>query len=330
MPSVPSLALGSGEVTLASMTAAYAAFANQGRVPKPIVIRRVEDRDGRLLFEAQLSSARAISETTAFLMSNMLADVINAGTAAGARGLGFKLPAAGKTGTTNDYNDAWFIGYTPKLVTGVWVGFDQPRTILPNGYRRSYRRAVLGDVHEGGNAERQARLVQAATGRVDRHRLPNHGQARDRGLRARRGGRQQRRGRDAVDGLQRILRPRHRAHRTTASCIRGMESSGRLPVFSPRHPPPPRIEEAGSRRCRSRSAQAALRRPACPAYPVRPAPPGRQTKWHRRPIHPEKEGSGRVSWAAARTSSRTSVIRSWGRVSGRSRTALSHTCRFET
>ena len=134
VPSVPSLALGSGEVTLATMTAAYAAFANHGRVPKPIFIRRVEDRDGRLLYEAQPSSTRAVSETTAFLMSNMMADVINAGTAAGARGLGFKLPAAGKTGTTNDYHDAWFIGYTPKLVTGVWVGFDQPHTILPNGY----------------------------------------------------------------------------------------------------------------------------------------------------------------------------------------------------
>jgi len=134
VPSVPSLALGSGEVTLTSMTAAYAAFANQGRVPTPIFIRRVEDRDGRMLYESQPSSARAVSETTAFLMSNMMADVINAGTAAGARGLGFKLPAAGKTGTTNDYNDAWFIGYTPKLVTGVWVGFDQPHTILPNGY----------------------------------------------------------------------------------------------------------------------------------------------------------------------------------------------------
>jgi penicillin-binding protein 1A len=116
------------------MTAAYAAFANQGRVPKPVVIRRVEDREGLLLYEAQPTSARAVSETTAFLMSTMMADVINAGTAAGARTLGFKLPAAGKTGTTNDYHDAWFIGYTPKLVTGVWVGFDQPRTILPEGY----------------------------------------------------------------------------------------------------------------------------------------------------------------------------------------------------
>jgi len=134
VPSVPSLALGSGEVTLQSMTAAYAAFANRGLVPKPTLIRRVEDRGGRVMFEAEQSSARAISETTAFLMSNMMADVVDAGTAAGARRLGFTLPAAGKTGTTNDFNDAWFIGFTPKLVAGVWVGFDQPRTILPNGF----------------------------------------------------------------------------------------------------------------------------------------------------------------------------------------------------
>jgi membrane peptidoglycan carboxypeptidase len=67
-------------------------------------------------------------------MSSMLADVVNAGTASKARQLGFTLPAAGKTGTTNDYVDAWFVGYTPHLVTGVWVGFDQPATITSNGY----------------------------------------------------------------------------------------------------------------------------------------------------------------------------------------------------
>jgi 1A family penicillin-binding protein len=134
VPNVPSLALGSGEVTLQAMTSAYAAFINHGLVPKPIMIRRVEDHDGTVLFEGRPSSTRAISDTTAFLMSAMMADVINAGTAARARSLGFTLPAAGKTGTTNDFNDAWFIGFTPKLATGVWVGFDQPRTILPNGF----------------------------------------------------------------------------------------------------------------------------------------------------------------------------------------------------
>jgi 1A family penicillin-binding protein len=134
VPSVPSLALGSGEVTLQQMTAAYAAFANHGNVPEATLIRRVEDLDGQVLYESHETSIRAISDATAYLMSTMLADVINAGTGSKARALGFTLPAAGKTGTTNDFNDAWFIGFTPKLVAGVWVGFDQPRTIMPNGF----------------------------------------------------------------------------------------------------------------------------------------------------------------------------------------------------
>lgn len=133
-PSVPSLALGASDVTLLSMTAAYGAFADGGIVRTPVLIRRVEDRDGKVLYTNPDTSHRAISESTAFLMSSMLADVINAGTAYKARQAGFTLPAAGKTGTTNDYNDAWFVGYTPSLVTGVWVGYDQPRTIIANGY----------------------------------------------------------------------------------------------------------------------------------------------------------------------------------------------------
>jgi membrane peptidoglycan carboxypeptidase len=94
----------------------------------------VEDADGVVLFEDAGKSHRAVSEATAFLMSSMLSDVINAGTANRARQAGFTLPAAGKTGTTNDYNDAWFVGFTPHVVTGVWVGFDQPKTISSGGY----------------------------------------------------------------------------------------------------------------------------------------------------------------------------------------------------
>jgi penicillin-binding protein 1A len=133
-PSVPSLALGAGEVTLSSLTAAYGAFANGGIVRRPILVRRVEDSDGTVLFNDQGKADRAVSESTAFLMASMLADVINSGTAYRARQSGFMLPAAGKTGTTNDYVDAWFVGFTPKLVTGVWIGFDQPKTIIRNGY----------------------------------------------------------------------------------------------------------------------------------------------------------------------------------------------------
>jgi len=134
VPSVPSLALGSGEVTLSSMTAAYAAFANGGMVQLPMLVRRVETTTGEVLYTAKQEPQRGVSEQTAFLMSNMMADVVNAGTGAGARSVGFRLPAAGKTGTTNDYHDAWFVGFTPKLAAGVWVGYDQPRTIIGGGY----------------------------------------------------------------------------------------------------------------------------------------------------------------------------------------------------
>ena len=134
VPGVPSLALGSGEVTLLSMTAAYATFANAGMRPTPFLIRRVETTEGEVLFTASPRADRAVSESTAFLITNMMADVVNSGTAWQARRVGFTLPAAGKTGTTNDYHDAWFVGYTPHLAAGVWVGYDQPRTIMRNGY----------------------------------------------------------------------------------------------------------------------------------------------------------------------------------------------------
>ena len=134
VPSVPSLALGSGEVTLMAMTSAYAAFADQGMLRPATFIRRVEDANGKVLFEAKPAAEQVVSAQTAFLMTSMLSDVVNYGTAYKARQEGFTHPAAGKTGTTNDYVDAWFVGFTPHLVTGVWVGFDKPRTIIANGF----------------------------------------------------------------------------------------------------------------------------------------------------------------------------------------------------
>jgi 1A family penicillin-binding protein len=134
LPPVPSLALGTGEVTLLELTAAYTAFANQGSVAAPRLIARVEDAEGRLLFSAPERRTLAISPTTAYLMSHMLAEVISRGSASGVRAAGFRLPAAGKTGTTNDYADAWFVGYTPHLVAGVWFGLDRPAPIMRGGF----------------------------------------------------------------------------------------------------------------------------------------------------------------------------------------------------
>jgi len=134
LPAVPSLALGTGEVTLLELTAAYGVFANRGLFTTPRFITRVEDADGTTIWSAPSDSVRAISQTSAFLMSSMLADVITSGTGSAARAAGFALPAGGKTGTTDEYSDAWFVGYTPRLVAGVWFGLDTPAPIMERGY----------------------------------------------------------------------------------------------------------------------------------------------------------------------------------------------------
>lgn len=158
-PAVPSLVLGAGDVTLLSLTAAYGAFADSGTLHTPRLIRRVEDADGKVLMETQDDPRRVISEQTAFQMSAMLVDVIERGTASSVRQTGFRLPAAGKTGTTNDYRDAWFVGFTPDLVAGVWVGFDKPRTIVSGGYASELAVPIWGTFMRDATAGARARWL---------------------------------------------------------------------------------------------------------------------------------------------------------------------------
>lgn len=134
MPAVPSLALGTGEVSLLDLTSAYTAFANGGVLQPPVIIRRIEDSEGRVLFRADEQARRVFSESTAFLMASMLSDVVDHGTGYGARQSGFRLPAGGKTGSTDDHADAWFVGFTPRLAAGVWIGFDRPQPIMRRGF----------------------------------------------------------------------------------------------------------------------------------------------------------------------------------------------------
>lgn len=120
-----SLALGSCGLSLTELTAAYSIFTNGGDYYRPFFISRIEDRNGNVIEENHPVERESISEETAFVMTNILQAVINEGTGWRAREL--KRPAAGKTGTTNDLRDAWFIGYTPQLIAGVWVGYDDRR-----------------------------------------------------------------------------------------------------------------------------------------------------------------------------------------------------------
>jgi penicillin-binding protein 1A len=99
-----------------------------------VTILRIEDAEGRVIYRGESVGRRVLSESTAYLMASMLADVVNHGTGYSARQSGFQLPAGGKTGSTDDHADAWFIGFTPRLAAGVWVGFDQPKTIMRRGF----------------------------------------------------------------------------------------------------------------------------------------------------------------------------------------------------
>jgi penicillin-binding protein 1A len=122
-----SLALGSSGVSLLELVRAFAIFNNQGYRVKPCFVTKVLDRHGNVLEENQPESERVIDKSTAFIMTSLLREVVENGT--GRRVKALKRPVAGKTGTTNDLHDAWFIGYTPRYVTGVWVGFDEAKLL---------------------------------------------------------------------------------------------------------------------------------------------------------------------------------------------------------
>ena len=126
-----SLALGASGVTLQELLGAYSAFADQGERVEPYLIEKVLDRNGNLIEEHQVRKEASISPQTAYLITDLLQGVVQEGTGTKAKELG--RPAAGKTGTTNELKDAWFIGYTPSVLTGVWVGYDDHTVSLGKG-----------------------------------------------------------------------------------------------------------------------------------------------------------------------------------------------------
>ena len=125
-----SIALGSSGMTLYELTSAYSAFANMGKLIKPAAIRNIKSRNGEVLFTSVPETTQPISPGTAHIITSLMQSVVQNGTATKVRAL--KRPVAGKTGTTNNYVDAWFMGYTPELVTGVWVGKDKDEPLGRN------------------------------------------------------------------------------------------------------------------------------------------------------------------------------------------------------
>ncbi len=134
LPDVPSLSLGTGLVSPLDLTAAYTIFPGGGQRAAPRGIVAVLDAEGTVVLETRVARTRVVDDAVAFQMTSMLRDVVDRGTGTAARALGVAGPIAGKTGTTDDYRDAWFVGFSSSMVAGVWVGFDRPATIGESAY----------------------------------------------------------------------------------------------------------------------------------------------------------------------------------------------------
>ncbi len=154
MPHVPAVYLGAFEVSVADLTTAYSVFPNNGVRRQSYVIERIDDATGYTIYRAAHLESKALDPGVAWLLTSTMQKVIERGTAAGAKSLGFTKPAAGKTGTTNDFKDAWFVGYTTSLTCGVWVGLDQPETIIPHGYGAALALPIWTDVMKAASPQR--------------------------------------------------------------------------------------------------------------------------------------------------------------------------------
>lgn len=129
LPAVLPISIGADETTLLELVGAYQVFANAGAQDPPYAVAAVVDAAGHVIFHHEDDENRVINPSVAYLITGALEQVLRYGTGASAQRMGLKFPAAGKTGTTQDYHDGYFIGYTPDLVCGVWIGFDEPQSL---------------------------------------------------------------------------------------------------------------------------------------------------------------------------------------------------------
>jgi penicillin-binding protein 1A len=154
MPQQPSIYLGAFETTLAEITAAYTIFPNNGARRQRYIIERIDDSSGEVIYRAAHINRPALAAGVSWLTTNALTKVFQRGTAATAKAMGFAKVAAGKTGTTNDYHDAWFVGYTTGLTCGVWVGMDRPAPIVAKGYGSALALPIWVETMNAASAQR--------------------------------------------------------------------------------------------------------------------------------------------------------------------------------
>ncbi|MGQ0814122.1 MAG: transglycosylase domain-containing protein [Gemmatimonadota bacterium] len=146
IPAVPSVVLGAAEIAPIDLNGAFAAFATLGDRPTPRFVTKVVDRGGNVVWAQQTESRSVIDPAVAFMTVSLMQDVVNRGTGHGVRAAGYSSPAAGKTGTTNDAADIWFIGFTPDMVGTIWMGFDKRKSILSSATGGEIAAPVWGRV----------------------------------------------------------------------------------------------------------------------------------------------------------------------------------------
>ena len=154
MPRMPAVYLGAFEGNVTDLTTAYTVFPNNGVRRQSYIIERIDDATGETIYKAAHVQTRALDPGVSWMITGALNKAMERGTGASVKSLGFTKPAAGKTGTTNDFHDAWFIGYTTSLTCGVWVGLDRPETIIPRGYGAALALPIWVDVMKAAPAKR--------------------------------------------------------------------------------------------------------------------------------------------------------------------------------
>jgi penicillin-binding protein 1A len=154
LPAVPSLVLGAVEVTPLELVTAYAPFANGGFRVVPRLVTRVSTPDGNVLWTAPVRRAAVMDARDAFLLTSMLRSVVEEGTGRAIVNAGIREPVAGKTGTTNNGSDVWFVGYTPALVAGFWFGYDEPRSMGQGATGGRLAAPAWADFYQAGWRER--------------------------------------------------------------------------------------------------------------------------------------------------------------------------------
>jgi penicillin-binding protein 1A len=172
VPRLPSMALGTASVSPLELAGAYTAFAGMGDAVHPRLVTKVERANGEVVWEAEpVQKRRVMAPAVAYIVTDALREALQRGTGSEVRRSGFRAPAAGKTGTTNDGTDAWFVGYTPAMLTAVWIGFDEQRPIMERATGGRLAAPVwarmmmrLSSSHSGPEWPRPAEVME---GRVD-------------------------------------------------------------------------------------------------------------------------------------------------------------------